>query len=342
MLQIDMGRVNDPTTLSAVDVVEACEQRGRLVVQFSSPDAYSPAILQSLNEACRLAKDRLQVRFYGHYRAPFDAAVLRHLPEVCDLAVDCLSEIDHEEEIGRLPKLKYLNFGVSKLNRPDFLSTIDMSRLERLVLIENHKRNIDLSPLAQCGSMTELFIHGHSKGIDAIAGLPRLRKLTLSSYAKKHSLGFITAIANLKELKLILGGRDNIDELKSASIEMLQVLRVRGLSSVGDLSRLPSLSALCIEDQLQLSTLNLCGAKLERLWLSNCRNLAELPGLDEQDRLREFCALRVALDLNALRDRDWPLATRSVHLFSASMKWNDDAKLRLAARGLGKEASLWP
>ncbi|TCW75920.1 hypothetical protein C5O80_36855 [Burkholderia sp. SRS-46] len=342
MLQVHSGRVTDPKTLSPTEIAKACEQRGRLVVQFSAPEAYNPAILQSLNEACRLAEDRLQVRFYGHYGTRFDAVVLRHVPETRDLAVDCLSEIVHEEEIGLLPKLKRLSFGVFKLNRPDFLDTIDMSRLERLVLSENHKRNIDLSPLARCGSLIELFIQGHAKAIDAIAALPSLRKLTLSCYAKKHPLDFIAAVPDLKEMTLILGGRDDINDLSSTTIEMLQILRVRGLSTLGDLSRLPSLSAVRVEDQLQLSTLDLRGAKLERLSLFNCRTLAELPGLDRQDRLREFHASRVALDLNALRDRDWPPATRSVSLFSGSLKWNDDAKVRLAARGLGEKTSYWP
>ncbi|VWB27554.1 hypothetical protein BLA6860_01149 [Burkholderia lata] len=342
MLQVDSGRVNDPETLSPIEIAEACAQRERLVVQFSRPEAYGPAILQSLNEACRLAGNRLQVRFYGHYSARFDAVVLRHLPDVRDLAVDCLTEIVHEEEIGRLPVLKRLSFGVFKLNRPDFLDTLDLGPLERLVLIENEKRNIDLSSLAKCGSLTELFVHGHAKGIDVLAGLPGLRKLTLGSHAKKHPLGFIPAMPALTEMTLILGGRDAIDDLSSTTLEMLQILRVRGLATLGDLSRLPSLSALRIEDQLQLTTLDLSGAKLERLALFNCRKLADLPGLDGQDRLREFRASGVALDLNALRDRDWPPATRSVGLSSGSMKWNDDARARLAARGFDEKAGYWP
>lgn len=342
MLHIDGGRVTNPKTLSPMGIVEACEQRGRLVVQFSTHEAYEPVILQSLNEACRLATDRLQVRFFGHNRTPFDAALLRYLPEVRDLAVDCLSEIVHEEEVGLLPNLKRLSFGVFRLNRSDFLDTIDLGRLERLMLTENHKRNIDLSPLARCESLTELFIQGHWRGIDAIVSLSRLRKLTLSSFAKKHSPDFISAVRDLRELTLILGGRDDIADLSSATMEMLQILRVRGLANLGDLSRFPSLSALRIEDQLRLSKLDLSGAKLERLSLFNCRKLAELPGLDMQDRLREFRASGVALDLNALRDRDWHPATRSVSLFSGSMKWNDATKARLAARGLAETSCYWP
>ena len=158
---------------------------------------------------------------------------------------------------------------------------------------------------------------------------------------QKNPLSFIAAVADLRELTLILGSRDNIDDLSSTTLQMLQIVRVRGLCTLGDLSRMPSLSALRIEYQSRLSTLDLCGAKLERLALLNCRELAELPGLDVQDRLREFWASGVALDLNGLRDRDWSPATRSVRLLSGSMKWNDEAKVRLAARGFGEEASLW-
>lgn len=339
---LKIGRITNPDALLPMEIVKACEQHEQFVVQFDKPEAYSAATLQLLNEACRLAQDRLQVRFYGHYGTRFDASVLRHVPEVCNLSLDCLSKIVHEEEIGRLPNLRRLSFGVFELDRPDFLDTIDLSRIVRLVLIENRKRNINLSSLAQCTSLEELFVNGHSKGIDAIAGLSRLRKLGLSAYARRHPLDFIAAMRGLKELKLILGGRTDLDDLSSMSLEMLEVLRVRGVITMGDLSRLPALFALRIEDQLQLCRLDLSGPKLERLQLFNCRNLAELPGLDMQDRLREFVVSGVALDLNALRDRDWPATMRSVKLFSGSRKWNDDAKASLTARGLGEEGGLWP
>jgi hypothetical protein len=81
---------------------------------------------------------------------------------------------------------------------------------------------------------------------------------------------------------------------------------------------------------------------LERLWLFNCRNLAELPGLDMQDRLRQFRAGEVALDLNALRDGNWPATMRSVDLFTGSEKWNEATEASLRARGLGEKGELWP
>ena len=341
MLEGNGWRVTDPDAISPTEIVEACEKRGQLVVQFSRPEAYTPAMLTSLNEACRLAQERLQVRFYGHYGTRFDAAFLAHLPEVSDLAVDCLAEIIHEEEIGRLPKLERLSFGVFELDHPTFLNKIELGQLKRLVLIENRKRNIDLSPLARCASLGELSINGHFKGIAAIATLPRLQKLVLRGYAKANSLDFIATIPGLKQFSLILGGGADIDDLYSPSIEKMEILRMHGLVNLGDLSRLPALSALRIEDQLQLVRLDLRQANLERLWLFNCKNLAELLGLDMQDRLQEFRASGVALNLNVLRDRDWLPTTRSVGLFSSSRKWNDDANARLTARGLSEKGDAW-
>lgn len=341
MLTIDNGRINNPKKISPPEIAKECEKRQRLTVQFNRYDAYTPAILASLNEACRLAQDRLEVRFYGHYGARFDAKFLRHLPEVCHLSIDCLTAIDNEDEIGRLPKLRSLSFGVFGFDRPDFLKTLQLGQLKQFSLGENRKRNFDLSPLAASKSLDSLFIHGHSKGIDATEGLPRLRKLTLSGYAKKHSLHFVEGVSALKELTLILGGRADLDDLSSKTLEIIQILRVQGLATMGDLSRLPALSAFRVEDQIQLRQLDLHGVSLKRLALSNCKNLMELRGLDKQDQLQEFSAFGIALDLDGLRDRDWPSTMRCVRLFSGRRKWNDDAEARLAARNLNGKYSFW-
>lgn len=343
MLGIDSGRINDPKNLSPSEIAKECEARGELTVQFSRAEAYTPATLVALNEACRLAKGRLKVRFYGHHGgARFDAKCLRYLPETYSLSVDCLGSIENEDEIGRLPNLRSLSLGIFELNRPDFLTTIQIDQLDRLSLGENRNRNFDLSPLADGKSLNSLFIQGHSKGISVTENLSRLRTLTLSGYAKKHGLNFVEGIPALRELTLLLGGRTDLGDLKSKTLEILQVIRVRGLATMGDLSRLPALSALRIEDQIQLKQLDLNGTSLKRLTLNNCKNLVELLGLDKQDRLSEFSAHEIALDLDDLRDRAWPSGMRSVWLFSGSGKWNDDAEARLAVRNLNGERTLWP
>ncbi|TCR04979.1 hypothetical protein [Neorhizobium sp. JUb45] len=340
MLEINSGRIQNPKTLIPDEIARECEKRGKLVVQFSTSDSYPTDILLALNEACRIAKDHLQVRFYGHYGTFFDAKVVRHLPEARDLAVDCL-RIENEDEIGHLTNLISLNFGVFELDRPDFLKTLRLGQLEKLGLIENRKRNFDLSPLAECKSLQSLFVNGHSKNIDVLVGLQQLRKLSLGAYAKKNRLDFLNGMTSLKDLTLILGGRSDINDLMSETLEILQILRVQGVETLGDLSRMPALAALRVEDQIKLRHLDLTGAKLQRLALFNCKNLTELSGLDMQGDIEEFAVSRTALDLDKLRDRDWPVSARSVRLFSGSRKWNDAAEAQMSARNLNQKPDYW-
>ncbi|WP_137156295.1 leucine-rich repeat domain-containing protein [Rhizobium sp. FKL33] len=342
MLEIDSRRAIDPKSVSPSEVAAAVEKLGRLTIQFSRPEAYTPELLRSVNEACRMVRDGLEIRFYGHYGQSFDAKVLRHLPDVYNLSVDCLTVIENEDEISALTNLKELSIGIFELNRPDFLKTLPLEHLQRLSISENRKRNFDLSPLAACSQLKELFIEGHSKGIEAIATLPHLKELRLRAYAKKHGLAFLKDAPALEELTLILGGRDDIDDLSSKTLTLMQIILVKGLASLGDLSRLPALRALRIEDQIQLKHLDLNGANLERLDVINCKNLSAIEGLDRQRRLQEFVASRVALDLNGLRDRDWPASTRAVWLYSGSMKWNDATEAKLAARNLAGDRGRWP
>lgn len=342
MLVVEGDRVTDPETLSPSELVAICEARGHLVVQFSRPESGTATVLRGVNEACCAAADRLQVRFYGHYGTRFDAGLLGQLPEVRNLAVDCLSAIIHEETIGRLSNLRQLTFGVFELNRPDFLETLELEQLERVTLYENRGRNIVLSPLARCRSLSDLMVEGHSQGIDMIANLPSLRRLTLRSFGKALGLDFIASLPDLKELALSLGGRSDIADLSSRSLEILKILRVRGLTTLGDLSRTPALSSLSIEDQSQISELDLRGVQLERLWLNNCRNFRKLIGLEAQSRIRQFFASRVSLDLDALRDRDWPPSAASIRLHSGRRKWDDAAEVLLATRGLSAPAGQWP
>ncbi|WJS05925.1 hypothetical protein [Roseibium aggregatum] len=341
MFQVDGGRITDPDVLVAADLARAVEGTDGLVVQFSNPDACKVATLQALNEACRLAGDRLTVRFYQHDDEGFDARYLSHLPDVANLALDCLDRISHVEAISQLPKLERLHFGVLDFDQPQFLETLNLRQLRSLTVAANRKRNLDLGPLADAVNLQDLFVQGHWKGVEVISHLPNLATLSLSSFAGKHRLDFVSSIASLKKFTLILGSRANLGDLSHQTLEKLRILRVSGLGTLGDLGRFPALSALQVHDQLKLVEVDLRHVGLEWLSLFNCKNLKTLPGLELQDRLQEFEACRVGLDLDSLRDRTWPATTRAVRLISTREKWNVEAEKKLAERKLSSEVSRW-
>jgi hypothetical protein len=335
------GRISNPVDLSADVIATAFADHGHCVVQFDAAQAYSTEVLQNLNAICATWPDWFQVRFYGHYAGAFDASVLRHLPDVKSLALDCLTTIINEDALLDLPQLRHLSFGVFQFDRPDFLRDLTLGQLKSLSLMENRKRNFDLHALAGCHALETLFVQGHWNGIEAVTSLPKLCKVTLHSFAKAHSIAFLSDIAGLVEASLMLGGRQDLAEFSSETLETLQVLRVKGLQTLGDLIRFPKLRHLRIEDQVQVQSVDLTGLHLQRVALHNCKGLRQVLGLAGQSQLQEFYASRVALDLDGLRDFAWPASTKVVGLFSGSKVWNERAKADLAARGYAQFGSYW-
>lgn len=338
----DAGRLNDPTALTLATVTKGLAQRGTCVVQFSRPEAYTPTLLADIDAICAQVPDTLQVRFYGHYGTAFDAAILRHLPHVKNLSLDCLMRIENETTLGSLAHLRKLTFGVFEYDRPELLAGLDLSRLTALGVLETRKRNIDLAPLATASRLKSLHLIGQSRGIDAVGSLSGLETLHLGSLPAKQPLTALNALPALRHLVLVLGGRNTLDDLSSPTLETLQVLRVKGVTSLGDIRRFPALHGLRIEDQVQLDSLDLSGVTLDRLHLYNCKTLCRLDGLNSQSRLQSVFISRTALDMDALRDRAWPGTLQNIRLFTSRHKWNSATAARFAAMGIADQAFWLP
>jgi hypothetical protein len=326
------ARINDPSKIDR-GAVKAILDAGRTpTIQFSKL-GYSPELLRKVNDVCGEFGESLEVRFYGHPGGPFDAGVLTHIPSASWLSVNCLTEIVNEHQIAKLSSLKRLSFGVYKFDDPAFLEQLDVGKLDRLALVENAKRNLDLSPLRNAKLLETLLLSGFTKNIESLAGLPKLADLTLSGIAKVQNLRFVGKIPNLCSLALILGGRQSIDEIVHPRLEELSVVRVRGLDGLGDLGRFPNLQNLTVQDQLQLRSLDVSGPSLRKLSLMNCKNLEEIQGLERLSDLIEFGTARTKLDLEYLLEREWPPSLKVLALYSGSQKWNDASRATLNERG---------
>jgi len=326
------NRITDPKRLSREYLDEVLARGVSPTIQFSKP-GYSRRILKTVNKYCAEYGNKLEVRFYGHYSDGFDASVLKQLPDVQWLSVDCLQRISNEDTIARLPNVRKLSFGVYYFDDPDFLAALNLAPITRLALSDNSKKNFDLSPLAQCDNLDEFFLTGHRKNIAAISHLPKLTKLSLGSIAKRQTLEFVNGIPSLDKLTIVLGGRENIREVRHPGLSELEVLRVRGINTLGDLSRFPGLRRLLVEDQLQLRSISFDDTDLEEVSIHNCKNLERLNGLLDLKHLRAFRTSRTKLDFEGLLDADWPDSMEAVALYSGSEKWNKRARQVLDERG---------
>lgn len=216
-----------------------------------------------------------------------------------------------------------------------------MGGLKELSLSENEKRNFDLAPLGNCHELQRLWLNGHAKNIGIIASLPKLREITLGSIATHVRLHFLNDVGSLRSLNLILGGRPSFDEVTHPALESLSVIRVRGLASIGSLYRFPNLRSLQIEDQLQIASVVLAGAPLEKVLLINCKNLTQIEGLESLTNLVELRVSRTKLDLNALAERNWPPSMAVLALYSGSRTWNEQTRAKLTQRGYRESRNDW-
>lgn len=271
------------------------------VLQFG--EAPPPALLDRADGFCREFGVDLQIRFFGQQWKEFDTSVLGHLPHVANLSVDTIRSISNFAPIAELPELTRLRFGV--YDHPDggFLKKLHLPRFTHLTLAENKRRNFDLSPLGAATALEHLFVQGHWRGIESINRLPRLSDVSLSGFPAKHNLAFLNDLEALRSLFLILGSRNSIAEFTHAQLRALKIVWVRRLEDLGPLYRFANLEDLTIEDQLRLTILDLSGLNLRRLSITNCKNLAQIVGLDGRTGLEHFHASGTRLPAALSADR---------------------------------------
>lgn len=308
---------------------------GRAVLQFAAPP-YPPRLLQRINALCARFGDRLEVRFYAHHGSHFDFRTLESLPEVASLATDCLTRATHVEVLARLHQLTRFSFGVSDDTTPDLLDLLDPDQIRSLALSENAKRNIDLHRLAEFHRLETLYIEGHTKGIESLGELPSLTQLRLRCTPKKQTLGFVSTIPHLKSLGILLGGRQDISEITSPSLEELEIIRVRGFAHFPDLATLPALGSLHIEDQLQLTRATIPAGStspLTKLVINTCKKLSQLEGLAHLQHLEHLRLCLTALDLAPLLELPLPDALRTFAFTTGKARQNAAARAQLDALG---------
>ena len=277
---------HDPLLATREKIAEVIATGRIPVVQFSTQP--STDTLDRTNELCREFGPEVQIRFFGFEWKEFDTSILEHLPTVANLSIDTIRTISDFSPIAQLANLTRLRFGVFEQPDGAFLKQLDLARLTHLNLSENKRRNYDLSPLHAAISLEHLFIQGNDRAIEAIAELPRLEYVGLSSFPKRHDLRFLNALEPLRSLLLILGSRRSIAEFTHAGLKKLQIVWVRYLEDTGPLKRFSSLEELVVEDQKRLTHLDLHGLDLRVLHIANCKNLERIEGLEEQRHLERY------------------------------------------------------
>jgi hypothetical protein len=327
-------RINDPKSISREEIDKIISDGKNPIIQFSEY-SYSTPLLKEVNELCVIYGEELEIRFYGHYGDKFDAKILYHLPDVQNLSVDCLQYIENHEELGKLQKLKSLSFGVYYFQDKDFLSKLNLKGLNRLVIGDNHKNNINLSYLSECKILENLHVVGHTKNIDVVGLLPKLKQLSLGSIGKKQSLLFVNEIRTLESLMVILGGRQSLVEINNENLKKIEIIRVRGLEVLGDLSRFPNLSHLHIEDQIKIKEVAFSNPllSLNDLKVLTCKTLNTIIGLNNLLNLSNLRIYNTLIEINEVLNSNLPESLNVFAFYTGKVKKDKEIRTLLDSRG---------
>ena len=324
--------LQNPERIDAGAIRAAIASGQQVLVQFNTLAEPEPLLadLDALAATCGTA---LTIRIYGYDPRVFDTRILRALPHVASLSIDCHRNALYLEALGELRHLKRLSLGVYELAQADILQLENLRGLEHLHLGESAKDHIDLAPLRHYAHLSRLTIEGHHQHIDTLASLPALRDLSLYRIKNKVALDFVSGMARLRQLKLQLGGRESLADIEAPLLEQLEVIRVRGLQQLGDIGRFPLLRALWVEDQIKLRQVVLGpNTALEHLNLHTCKTLDSLPGLAALPALRQLSASATLLDVDALL-QELPASLTHVRLRTGKKTRDDAIAAQLAERG---------
>ena len=187
----------------------------------------------------------------------------------------------------------------------DFLDSASLNSLAYLRLGRTH-RGVDLTPIENSRHLKALSIDGKYKQLASIGKLNKLRGLCIWRAPKKVKLGFINELRALQDLTLMLGGRDDISEVRHAGLRTLETIRVRGLARL-DTAAFPNVRNLIVHDEPRLEALDLGNARqLSCARICNCKSLTALTGVPDHPALTELRIMGTAIDLEALIDAGLP------------------------------------
>ena len=149
-----INRINNPDKVTEKSVLSTKGAWGLPTIQFSK-SGQSKGLLKSINSLCKVFGEKLPVRFYGHYQNGFDASVLKHLPDVQWLLIDCLQDISNSEAVFQLPKLKrrrerkaqrFRSIGSAQKQLSCYGQIYNLFNHQRHLITRKHSKSLETKP----------------------------------------------------------------------------------------------------------------------------------------------------------------------------------------------------
>lgn len=326
-------RITDPTSLDTNLIDRELKEGKQVIVQFSK-NIYSREILTEINKLCKNYDKSFGVRFYEHNYTAFDCGTLETITDVKCLYVDCLFFVDNLYALGNLVNLQKLSLGVYELKDTEILELNNLKKLTDLILWETKTKVLNLQYLGEYSNLNYLRLRSHTKNIFVIENLKNLNYLSLE-LIKNTPVSFVNSLKNLKTLKFILGGRENIQEIEDNEIEDLDLIWVKGFNDLSNISKFRKLKLLGIEDNIQLKQLDFNNNLpfLQRIHISNCKTFDSLTGLSNLTSLERIGIYKTNIDFDDFIKQDLPNSLKAIRFFTTNSKLDEKIKLKIKQLG---------
>ncbi|MDX1959482.1 MAG: hypothetical protein SFU98_12965 [Leptospiraceae bacterium] len=325
--------INNPEKIERLSIDKELKEGKLVIVQFSEK-LYSDKILVDLNELCLEFEDNFSVRFYGHYQDSFDCKTLLKLPNIKALKIDSLLKMDNLEVLTELKNLRRLSLGFFELKETEILKATNLKNLKELIILDTRTKALNLKYLENFKDLNYLIISGHTKNIDVVCNLTNLEYLGLNSISKVK-LNFVNKLKRLKSLHLVLGGRENLDEIEENEIEVLEIVRVRAFNNFKNVSNFKKLKSLIIEDQIQLKELHFSDeiSSLTNFKLINCKTFKSLTGLEKLNGLKQLRIYKTEINFDEFIKQQLPKTLDILAFYTSKTKTDKEINERLLKLG---------
>lgn len=322
-------RIDNPKKIDLRLIESQIKNGDRVIVQFSDT-IYSDRMLAKLDKLCSKYDKNFSIRFYGHYSKVFDCKVVRKIPNVKSLDIDCIIKAENVEYISKLENLERLSLGIYELKETEILDSENFNNLTELIIGETKTKAFNLEYLTKLKRLKFLIISGHTKNINSVSELTELEYLGLNSISKVK-LGFINSLKKLRTLNFVLGGRENLDEIEENNIEKLQIIRVRGLNSLKNISKFNSLKTLLIEDQIKMEQLDFDkpNPNLTDFKLINCSTFKKLTGVYNLKSLKHLRIYKTAINFDSFIKQPFPESLKILAFYTTKSKIDKIIRVKL-------------
>ena len=284
---LSRDRIEFSDSLSEKEIRGLVSNQDISVLQTNSPvDVES---WKRINNYLIPARPEIEIRIYGHYSSECDLSIVKNIPDVQNLSVDCLMSASNIDTISQLQNLKSLSIGVYNLESLEFLKGVPSS-LKKLFIGATKSKKPDLMGLNRFSELEELYIEGQNKNIDVVGQLSSLKKLVLRSTSPKD-ISFIRELGNLWSLDIKIGGIPNLKPLEGLqNIKYLELWQIKGLSDISVISSLVGLEFLFLQALRNIASLPDASmlVNLRRVYLDTMKGLKDVSGILTSPSLEEY------------------------------------------------------